>query len=1525
MLGLRRGWGVGVLGVLVSLAMLGCPTPGGGGNGGGTGTPTLVATPQTLDFGTSLNTLSFKVSVASGAKSVAGLSITPNQSWLSVSYNPDPASWVGGSLDVTVTLDRGALAGGDNIALINVSATGLVPTTVSVTAKSLLTVNFNASNRTPYAGDAVTFQDASVFSPGTGPILSWFWNFGDGQTSSQQNPSHAYSQAGTYTVSLTVATPATTVTRTRTAYIAVQPRTVPTADFTASILTPATNDSVYFTDLSVAGSMPITSRQWNFGDGQTSNEQNPVHSYAQAGTYTVSLTVTTAHGTDTETKFGYITVHVVAPIANFVVSNVLVQANTPVVFNDISISGTAPITQWLWNFGDGGTSNDRNPSHTYTAKGVYAVSLTVTSAHGSNTVTRPNYLTVIEVAPKAEFSASPLPARIDTPVQFTDRSAPGTAPITQWLWNFGDGGTSTLQNPSHTYTTTGAFTVTLTVTTAHGTDTRTKLGYMAVVKKPPLADFAASPVDPTVNSTVQFEDRSLSYADTEGVPIASWLWNFGDGGTSTQQSPAHTYSKVGKFDVSLTVSNTHGVNTATKTGYVTVRPDFTANTTDASIGEVLTFTPIIGQGASVAGYLWNFGDGYTSTAQVASHMYGGEGVYTVSLEVRLLDGSRVSTIKSQYVTVSFKYPKAQFIVSDLNPSMYETVTFTDESDTGSALIDRWEWSYREIRPDTTPGPFTVWSTGQNTTQTWTAPAVYEVRLVLNRAGADGPAPACVPTVDGQGPVENYYTSQIVSVGGVAPEASFVIIDNTDSDLVRGMRAPAVVFRDLTGIKLVSTSSTQGGGRIVEYQWRIWKEGGEYPDASTVVRSFSPVYDIIPGSTSLRQYPFRSPGMYTVQLSVLVEAVTNPRDPDDPLNTSSYVADTETKTRCIEVLEPTALDRYVQAPDAAAVTNHVPTVTQLARGASDQFTAYTMDIASLVWESEQPTNPNLWRHNLTIIHPDNLSSQTMLLYLNTNETGAARPTSVDPALSSFAVQSKMAVAVLDQVPNQPSFYPAFGEAVKGNKFISASLKTFLDTNDPNTIVFFPIAKAAKKAMDTVRTFMANPNPPAQGGSGNYPPVLIEDCIVFAGSEDSWMGGWASYMAAIADTRVRGLISLGFDGAGLREQFGYQRSLEDQFGFRFSGVDAFTQPSPLGYNIDSALVAPEVGQDYYNTNDIGYRSFAMAALLRRDAEKVRQLLRAILWDLMDEYYFPRVDAENEFDHYDALRNLLDLPGEENLDSFHEIRDHVSAVKGSLSDEVTLIDQLLLQIDNAMKLAPDERDPWVFTPAIAGYDTGLYGGLGGQLLQILATMEEELLKEAPREYLVTLVDPVWYAKLYTLGGHLEHLGAGRLRAPTYSLLSPGDICSPPDSAKFYFPYLAGDNWLRYFPNSDRTLGGNYLSLLAGLQPWVENIAYGTPAAVPKLTWTFADNRIVRVNAPGAKSLNLYIARREAKPDFRLGAGIFDSPVWVSTPIQSGMPVQLLPALNQYAAFFVEATYDDYVITSDVAVQQPYQAPHQ
>jgi PKD repeat protein len=246
----------------------------------------------------------------------------------------------------------------------------------------------------------------------------------------------------------------------------------PTADFTASPRSGPAPLAVQFTDLSAGR---INTRLWAFGDGTSSPLQNPSHLYLAADTYTVTLAVSGPGGTDALTRTHYITTYT-AVQAGFTAWPTAGLAPLTVVFTNTC---TGDYTSSLWDFGDGVTSTLESPPHVYTAAAIYTVTLTASGLGGTDTLVRTNYISVYAPV-QADFTAWPRSGVAPLVVAFTNLSSGDYATS---LWDFGDGVTSTLTSPTHTYELVDVYSATLTVSGPGGRDTETKAAYITVREK----------------------------------------------------------------------------------------------------------------------------------------------------------------------------------------------------------------------------------------------------------------------------------------------------------------------------------------------------------------------------------------------------------------------------------------------------------------------------------------------------------------------------------------------------------------------------------------------------------------------------------------------------------------------------------------------------------------------------------------------------------------------------------------------------------------------------------------------------------------------------------------------------------------------------------------------------------------------------------------------------------------------------------------------------------------------------------
>lgn len=365
----------------------------------------------------------------------------------------------------------------------------------------------------------------------------------------------------------------------------------PVVNFTASPTLGTVPLTVHFTDLTTNNPQAWV---WDFGDGSLSGvlDQNPTHTYNEPGTYTVDLRVPYDGKYLNETKPYYIVV-VTHPVAEFTASPT--SGNTPLLVQFTDQSDGNP-TSWVWRFGDGSMSTQKNPYHLYTQVGNFTVSLSVSNRGGSDSVTKEDLIKVRAV-PTADFAANRTSGASPLAVRFSDLS---TGAPTSWSWSFGDGETSTEQEPVHVYSVPGTYNVRLTIANSVGTDTRTKFGYITVEEGFSAAyTYTTSNPENLAPLTVAFTDQ------TEGMPIR-WVWDFDDGFISTQRNPIHTFENPGTYQVTLSVSDSKSTAYVTQPIVVKQRliADFSATPStgtvpltvqlsDTSIGEPQTWNWMI--------------------------------------------------------------------------------------------------------------------------------------------------------------------------------------------------------------------------------------------------------------------------------------------------------------------------------------------------------------------------------------------------------------------------------------------------------------------------------------------------------------------------------------------------------------------------------------------------------------------------------------------------------------------------------------------------------------------------------------------------------------------------------------------------------------------------------------------------------------------------------------------------------------------------------------------------------------------
>ncbi|MES1220996.1 MAG: PKD domain-containing protein, partial [Bacteroidota bacterium] len=540
------------------------------------------------------------------------------------------------------------------------------------------TVSFTASKTNGCFPLKVQFTDNSSAGAGNSST-AWFWDFGDGSVSTQQNPVHTYTASGSFAVTLKV-------TNDKGCY---RVATVPNYIQTLAELVPGfTNNQpavcqppadVTFTNNSFGPG--ALSYQWNFGDGATSTDSSPLHTYTVKGLYDVSLVVISSTGcTDTLIKTKLIPVGTYSPTFS---APDTVCINSSAAFTNTSSPVPTGVT---WDFGDGTTSVDNNPTKVYSTAGVYSVKMVANYGSCIDSVSK--NITVL-AKPVVDFTA-PIVNGCQPPltVNFQDQSTNAAS----WQWNFGDGATSNLQNPSHSYTSLGNYDVTLIVSNAFGCiDSITKPAFVKIAK--PVITIPSLPTAGCVPFTIN-PVATITSVDA----VVSYLWDFGDGTTSTLQNPSHTYPSQGTYTVSLKIITATGctetlvINNAVSTGTLPT-VDFAGVPLSLCVDQGVQFTDNSSSGTS---WLWNFGDMESSTQKNPLHFYTYAGTFSVTLTVSN-NGCPATVVKTNYITVN--PPEASFTFTpDCNSRKH--FIFTDAS------IDAltWFWDFGDGTTSTDQSP-----------------------------------------------------------------------------------------------------------------------------------------------------------------------------------------------------------------------------------------------------------------------------------------------------------------------------------------------------------------------------------------------------------------------------------------------------------------------------------------------------------------------------------------------------------------------------------------------------------------------------------------------------------------------------------------------------------------------------------------------------------------------------------------------------------------------------------------------------
>jgi len=517
--------------------------------------------------------------------------------------------------------------------------------------------NFSASVTSGCSPVSVAFTDLS-----TGAPKFWNWDFGNGQLSSSQNPSVSFAP-GTYSITLVVRNNDGVNSITKTNLIVSNPS--PNAGFTSDKQISCAPTVVHFTDMSNANAGTLNEWTWDFGDGSpVVTQQNPTHTYTSTGYFGVYLRVKSTTGCQSEAFYGRYMRIVTGVKANFDPAGPTTCQSPFIVTYKNLTSGPGNLT-YAWDLGNSTTSSSVSPQGTYATGGSYTIKLKAQSDFGCSDSIQKS----VPINGIATTFTAPANVCLGSAAAFQSTSSPSPVKV---AWFFGDGTTSTLLNPSKTYTVPGAYTVKMVGTFAGCTDSVSKT---VNVYDKPVASFSSSK-----NGSCK-APLPVTFTNTSPDAVSS-AWTFGDGGTGASHPVAtHTYNTTGSNDVTLAITDSKGCkNTVTIPSLVNI---FAPNVQMGSVppglcvGQSFTPSPIVGTVDGVATYSWDFGDGTPADpATYPTHSYSTTGIKTIKLTIVTTDGCTGSATRT--VQVGDK-PIVDFTADKTSACRNDLITFTNTS------------------------------------------------------------------------------------------------------------------------------------------------------------------------------------------------------------------------------------------------------------------------------------------------------------------------------------------------------------------------------------------------------------------------------------------------------------------------------------------------------------------------------------------------------------------------------------------------------------------------------------------------------------------------------------------------------------------------------------------------------------------------------------------------------------------------------------------------------------------------------
>jgi gliding motility-associated-like protein len=569
--------------------------------------------------------------------------------------------------------------------------------------------NFSMANIC--SNSTAIFYDSSTVASGS--ISTWSWNFGDGSPlNTSQNPTHNFTNAGTYSVTLIVTTTDGCVDSV-TQNIVVHP--LPIVIFNTNNV--CNQKPAIFVDFtSIPATDTLQSWAWNFGDASpvyTNHLVTGGHLYADTGTYTVKLIVASNFGCiDSASQSVIVRPNPVAYFKNTSVCN-----GAATVFIDSSSTANGSLSLWKWEFGDS-TSADftQNPSHVYIHAGLHPVTLVVQNNFGcADTLTKNVNVFFNPVASFTHADVCFKDSMYFTSTSYIDTSSS----LAHYFWSFNDGATSTLANPVHYYALPGTYQVTLVVKTLDSCSNATTISVN--VFDPPVSHF-------NVNDVCLFDSAAVSNTSVNPAvgTINNWSWSFGDGTpvNTTYWSPHHLYGVTGRYAIQLITYSSNLGCADTLVDSITVFPMPVAgfSSVDECLGQAIHFSDlsVVPTTDTITTWGWDFGGGSAASAlQNPVRIFSNYGTYGVTLLVATNHGCKDTVNHTAIV-----HPKPTTLFNSDDVCLGSLTSFVDSSfvptnSTNDVLLS-WTWMF---------GDNSFLSNNQNTTHLYDTTGTFSVQLL----------------------------------------------------------------------------------------------------------------------------------------------------------------------------------------------------------------------------------------------------------------------------------------------------------------------------------------------------------------------------------------------------------------------------------------------------------------------------------------------------------------------------------------------------------------------------------------------------------------------------------------------------------------------------------------------------------------------------------------------------------------------------------------------------------------------------